>query len=145
MQISSANSIPQDQLLVPDPGRVPVRTLGQDDFLKLVIAQLTTQDPLSPQKDTEFIAQMAQFSTLEQSKSMQTDIARLRTEQQFLQANAMLGRVVELQVDRNTLTRGLVSAIQVEAGTPQIVVNGRSFELSSVLSIEPAPTAPTNP
>jgi flagellar basal-body rod modification protein FlgD len=126
-------------------GRLPVRTLGQDDFLKLVVAQLTSQDPLNPQKDTEFIAQMAQFSQLEQAKSMQTDIAALRADQAFLQASAMLGRSVELRDAHDVLTRGTVSAIQLGAGTPMIVVNGQPRSLDEVASISPAAADPVTP
>ncbi len=46
--------------------------LGKDDFLKILIAQLQNQDPLNPMDDREFIAQMAQFSSLEQMMSMNT-------------------------------------------------------------------------
>jgi flagellar hook assembly protein FlgD len=59
-------------------GRKPNRTLGQDDFFKLIAAQFSYQDPLNPQKDTDFIAQMAQFNTLDQTRLMQSDIAGLR-------------------------------------------------------------------
>ena len=120
--------------------RIPTRNLTQDDFLKLVVAQMTAQDPMNPRKDTEFIAQMAQFSLLEQTKSMQDEVAQLRTDQLFLQANAMLGRVVELQHSEGTPTRGTVSAIHVVEGTPKIVVAGQSYDLNEVISVEPATT-----
>lgn len=117
--------------------RIPQQTLGQDDFLRLLVAQLTSQDPMSPKKDMDFIAQMATFSSLEQSKVMQADLARLRSDQQVLQANALLGRTVDLAVDKSTTTRGLVTAVQVEAGTPKLVVDGRNYDLSQVLAIAP--------
>lgn len=123
---------------LPTEARLPVKTLGQDDFLKLLIAQLTTQDPLSPQKDTEFISQMASFSSLEQTRSMQADIARLRADQQVLQANSLLGRTVEVQVDEVTRTSGLVSAVLMEAGKPNVVVGDQSYDLSKVIVIAPA-------
>jgi flagellar basal-body rod modification protein FlgD len=64
---------------LPDAtARTPVQTLGQEDFLNLLVAQMSQQDPMNPQKDNEFIAQMAQFSALEQSKTMQQDMAALR-------------------------------------------------------------------
>jgi flagellar basal-body rod modification protein FlgD len=138
MQITAASSFLTDSNFTPGSARTPVRTLDQNDFLKLVLAQLTNQDPMNPQKDTEFIAQMTQFTALEQSKSMQGDIAKLQTDQQFMQANAVLGRVVTLQDDQGALIKGTVSAIQVEEGTPQLVVNGQSYGMSALLTIEPA-------
>lgn len=117
--------------------RIPIQTLGQNDFLKLLVTQMTSQDPLNPQKDTDFIAQMAQFSALEQSKTMQVDIAGLRSQQQLLQASALLGQTVELQVNQGTTATGVVSAVQIVAGTPKIVVGGTSYDLSQVLTITP--------
>jgi len=139
MQVAATNLISTDTNNQPGSTRTPTKTLNQDDFLKLVLAQLTNQDPLNPQKDTEFIAQMTQFSALEQSKSMQQDIAKLQTDQQFMQANSMLGRVVTLQDDQGNVINGTVTAIDVQAGTPQIVVNNQDYDLSTVLSITPAP------
>ena len=115
-----------------------MNTLDQDDFLQLVVAQLSNQDPMNPQSDTEFIAQMAQFTSLEQSKSMQSDIAQLRTDQQFLQANALIGRKVQVEDSQGALTGGTVSAVQVVEGTPQIVVHGQPYDLSALLSIQAA-------
>jgi flagellar basal-body rod modification protein FlgD len=115
--------------------RIPMKTLGQDDFLKLLVAQLSAQDPLNPQKDTEFIAQMAQFSSLEQAKGMQSSLAALLSQQDFAQASAVLGREVNLQIDKDTTVHGVVSAVNIEAGTPKIVVNGQSYDMSSLLSV----------
>jgi flagellar basal-body rod modification protein FlgD len=116
------------------------KTLTQEDFLKLLVAQLSAQDPLNPQTDTQFIAQMAQFSALEQSKSMQSDIAQLRSQQELLQANALLGRTVAVQADPVTVAQGTVSAVQVEAGTPKLIVNGQAYDLSELLTITPGAT-----
>lgn len=122
--------------------RIPTQTLGQNDFLKLVVAQMSQQDPLNPKADTEFIAQMAQFSALEQSKTMQQDIAALRGEQQLLQASSLLGRTVEIQTGSDTSVTGLVDGVHVQAGKPLVVVNGVDYDLSNVLRVTPTP-APT--
>ena len=115
--------------------RIPIKTLGQDDFLKLLVTQMSNQDPMNPQKDTEFVAQMAQFTSLEQTRSMQADIAQLRSDQHMAQANALLGRAVELQVDSATVAQGTVSAIQIQDGTPKICVNGQAYDLNQVRSV----------
>lgn len=124
--------------------RLPVQTLGQQDFLKLLVAQLTSQDPMNPKQDTEFIAQMAQFSALEQSKSMQTDMAQLRGDQQMLQAYSLLGQTVELQVEGQDPVLGTVSAVQNEAGTPKLMVEGKSYSLDQVLVVYPTPVTTQN-
>jgi flagellar basal-body rod modification protein FlgD len=143
----SVSPISTSLLLGTGETRVPTRTLDQQDFLKLLATQMSSQDPLNPQSDTQFIAQMAQFSALEQSKSMQGDMAKLRSDQELSQANALLGRTVTLKVtsdtDTNTETKsyvtvqGTVSAVQIEEGTPKLVVNGQKYELDQVVTISP--------
>jgi flagellar basal-body rod modification protein FlgD len=122
--------------------RVPMQTLGQNDFLQLLVAQMSSQDPMNPTKDSDFIAQMAQFSSLEQSKSMQADIASMTTQMQLQQANSLLGRNVTVAFPDSTTMSGNVSGIMFEAGTPKIVVNGLPFDLSQVKTIAPSNTAP---
>lgn len=115
--------------------RIPTQTLSQDDFLQLLIVQLTSQDPLKPMEDTEFMSQMAQFSTLEQSKTMSNDLAQLRSDQQLLQANALIGREVQVLDNTGSLVTGTVRGVELLSGTPQIVVNGQSFALGNLLSV----------
>ena len=117
--------------------RTPIKTLGQSDFLKLLVAQMTQQDPLNPKSDLEMIPQMVSFTELEQSKSMQDDIAQLRAEQQLLQANSLLGRTVEIQDESKATVTGQVTAVQMEEGTPKLVVNGKEYELTRLVSIKP--------
>ena len=117
--------------------RIPKQTLGQDDFLKLLVTQMTQQDPMSPKSDSEFISQMASFSSLEQSKLMLADISAMRVDQELLQANSLLGRMVTLRAGSSEETTGLVSAVHVEAGTPKVEVDGVRYDLSDISVIVP--------
>lgn len=119
--------------------RVPTKQLGQQDFLRLLLTKLTSQDPLNPEKDSDFIAQMAQFSSLEQAKAMQADMAALRAEQQLLQASALIGETVQIQLDQNTATAGVVEGVKVDVGVPKLVINGEAYPLEQVLTITPTP------
>ena len=125
--------------------RLPVQTLGQDDFLKLLVAQMTSQDPLNPQTDGDFIAQMAQFSALEQAKDLSAQMGKLEADQQLLQAAALLGRTVTLQTGSSTPAQGVVTSVHIEAGIPKLEVGGALYDLSQVISIEPAPALPPTP
>lgn len=73
-------------------------TMGKDAFMKILIAQLTNQDPTNPMKDNEFIAQMAQFSSLEQTMNMAKafeKFAEAQTQSQLIQYNNFIGKDVK--------------------------------------------------
>ncbi|MCB1326167.1 MAG: endoflagellar hook capping protein [Spirochaetales bacterium] len=73
--------------------RERAQSLGKDEFLKILIAQLSHQDPTQPMQDQEFIAQMAQFSSLEQMKNMSDSMERM-SEIQGLQSINIVGRYI---------------------------------------------------
>lgn len=58
--------------------RKPVKEMGKDQFLQILVTQLRNQDPMQPMQDKEFIAQMAQFSSLEQMMNMSKEVTALR-------------------------------------------------------------------
>ena len=117
---------------------LPSPTLSQNDFLKLLVAQMTSQDPMNPTSDTQMAAQLAQFTSLQQSGTMSNNIATMMSQQQLLAANGMLGKNVMLQVDPSHTTTGVVQSVQMQGSNPQIVVNGMAYDLSQVLTISPA-------
>jgi flagellar basal-body rod modification protein FlgD len=113
---------------------LPQKTLNQNDFFKLLIAQMTAQDPMNPMSNEDFMGQMAQFSSLEQTRSMGDTISSMRDEQQMLQANSLIGRDVNLQIDTGVV-HGTVTAVQMDGTTPKIVVGDAAYDLSQVLTI----------
>jgi len=77
--------------------------LGKDQFLELLVAQMNNQDPLSPQENGEFIAQLAQFSTVEGIENMNTSMEALLSgyqSSQALQASSLVGRTVIVPSDQ---------------------------------------------
>jgi flagellar basal-body rod modification protein FlgD len=117
----------------------PSQTLNQADFLKLLVTQMTSQDPLSPTSDTQMAAQMAQFSALQSSQNTETDL-------EGLQANALIGQTVSVASTGSPQT-GVVSSVQMQTGSPpQIMVNGQAYTLSQLSAIFPTTTtASTTP
>ncbi|MBS7260108.1 MAG: flagellar hook assembly protein FlgD [Treponema sp.] len=114
-------------------GRVKSNELGKDDFLKLLIAQLQNQDPTSPMEDTQFISQMAQFSSLEQMTNMSTSFSRLASLMNSQEAYSTLGKTVELNVGETT-TSGVVEAA-TRGENPQIMVNGMYYNMEQIAAI----------
>ncbi|MDR1212065.1 MAG: flagellar hook assembly protein FlgD [Spirochaetaceae bacterium] len=113
--------------------KMPVQTLGKDEFLKILLTQLAHQDPTAPMEDKEFIAQMAQFSTLEQMSGMARDFAQLKTILIGSEAQASLGKGVEL-VDGEEIIQGTVKAVS-RGDNPEILVNGSVYQWDQVTSV----------
>lgn len=106
------------------------QTLDKNDFLKLLMAQLTNQDPTDPMKDRDFIAQMAQFSSLEQITNMSQDFSKLAGVLSTSKALGTLGKFVEI-IDGENIVAGIVEEV---AGRelPRVLVNGRYYDFDKV-------------
>jgi flagellar basal-body rod modification protein FlgD len=114
-------------------GKNPQKNLGKDDFLKILITQLSYQDPTAPMEDKEFIAQMAQFSTLDQMTSMANDFARLANMFAGTEATAALGKSVEL-LQGDQVIQGTVKAV-TRGASPEILVNGAYYGWDQVTKV----------
>ena len=121
---------------------LPTQTLSQKDFLNLLVAQMTSQDPLNPTNSQDLLSQMTQFSTLNANTAMQGVLGQLQSGQLFSDAGSLIGRQVTLQVDSSTTTQGTVTSVDTSGSSPQIVVNGQPYDLSQVLSVTNASTTP---
>ena len=108
--------------------------LGKDDFLKLLVAQLQSQDPLNPMEDKEFISQMAQFTSLEQMKNVSNAV-------QITQATSYIGKQVTWDDETGEQQTGIVKAVRITSGEPKIVVGDQNIALAKVTSVTDAPAA----
>jgi flagellar basal-body rod modification protein FlgD len=142
MQVNSATSSSNTQNSSDSTVPLPTQMLSQQDFLNLLVTQMTAQDPLKPIDNQDMLSQMVQFSTLNANTTMQSALGQMQTGQEFSQATALLGRQVKLQVDSSTTAQGVVTGIDTSGSVPQITVNGQSYTLDQVLSVTNAPTTP---
>ena len=114
-------------------GRKTSNELGKDDFLKLLITQLSNQDPTNPMENTEFISQMAQFSSLEQMTNMSTSFSKMASFINSSEAASTLGKTVELKIGYTTTT-GIVEGATL-GENPQILVNGMYYSMDKIAAI----------
>ena len=132
-------------------GAAPVanaKQLDRDAFLKLLIAQLRNQNPMKPMEDKEFIAQLAQFSSLEQLQQMNRNLeSAIQSQDSLQQSLALIGRMVEAVnpdyrpgVDppsAETVT-GRVVSVDFRSGAAILKVGDKSIPLGNVLSVSEA-------
>jgi flagellar basal-body rod modification protein FlgD len=117
-------------------GKAAQASLDKDDFLKILITQLQHQDPTSPMEDKEFIAQMAQFSSLEQMTNMSEAITRMSSVLAGGEAISALGMAVDLNTPDGIL-RGVVEEV-VRGEVPQVRVDGKLYDYQDVLAVRGA-------
>lgn len=103
----------------------PVPALGLQDFLKVLLTQLTYQDPLKPMDNQQFMAQMAQFTALEQTQRLNDKIDQLVASQAALQSVGLIGRTVELETESGRVT-GTVSALSLQTSPPTVTLTTTS-------------------
>jgi flagellar basal-body rod modification protein FlgD len=114
-------------------GKAGTNALDRDDFLKILITQLQHQDPTSPVEDKDFIAQMAQFSSLEQITNMSAGFQRLSGLLASSEASQVLGKTVEIR-DGDRLVRGVVDRV-VRGESPMVGVNGAVYDFAQIESV----------
>lgn len=112
--------------------------LGKDAFLNLLVTQLRNQNPLEPLSNTEYIAQMAQFTSVEQLMNLVGEMSALRHNLGI--ASSLIGKAVEwTEMDQTTgqpVTRqGVVDSIVVREGEPMAKVGDKEISLDSITSM----------
>lgn len=133
MNVAGTGGINQVQTQTKDH-----QILGKDDFLKLLTTQLRYQDPIDPVDDKDFVAQLAQFSSLEQiqnlNEAMLSFIQQQQQMNQFGNAAALIGRDVEIHSGEDVVF-GSVTGVQIVQGWPKVIVDGMPYEFADVVSI----------
>jgi flagellar basal-body rod modification protein FlgD len=133
----STGGLPINQLINQPQTAAPPSALnsqlGQDAFLKLLTTQLKNQDPLNPMDQTQSIAQLAQFSSLQATTELKDAFAAFQSNFSVMQSAGLLGKTVSAQsTDANgnvSTVTGTVKTISVINGTPEFTLADSSGKL----------------
>lgn len=107
------------------------QALGKDAFLQLLVTELSNQDPLNPMQDREFIAQLAQLSTLEQMTSLNAGMEVLR----LIQATGFVGKSIDAIAPDGTRLSGVVTEVVFTESEPVLVVDNTWITLDNVIRV----------
>jgi flagellar basal-body rod modification protein FlgD len=112
--------------------------LGKDAFLKLLVTELTHQDPTKPMQDREFIAQMAQFSSLEQMNNVNTQMQQLNQGNKISEAYSLIGKDIEsLDADTGRIIRGEVTHVVRQGDEILLGVGTNRVRLDDIHAVYP--------
>lgn len=108
--------------------------IGIQDFLKILVAQLGNQDPLKPMDNQEFVTQLAQFTSLQQTQEMNDKLGQLLTAQASMQSVGLLGKSVDINTNTGT-SSGTVTALNFASGEPRLTIKLADGSLLTDLSL----------
>lgn len=114
------------------PSRTPGGDLGKDEFLQLLVCQMKNQDPLEPEKDTDFIAQLAQFSALQQMQNLNETVMNS-------QAFSLVGKYVLVNTTGSdgkvSEVKGVVDYVTLKNGETYMSVNGQLYSIDQLVEV----------
>ncbi|MDO4965363.1 MAG: flagellar hook capping FlgD N-terminal domain-containing protein [Lachnospiraceae bacterium] len=111
--------------------KTPGGELDKEAFLQLLVAQMQYQDPLEPTDNTEYISQLASFSSLEQMQNMSASMANMSTAADLQRATALIGNYVTVDYQGSDVS-GKVDSVEIKEGEAFLSINGTSYPLSSL-------------
>jgi flagellar basal-body rod modification protein FlgD len=119
--------------------------LGRDTFLKLMVAQLRNQDPMNPQDSAEFLAQTAQFTSLEKLEQVALQTSQALSAQMAFGASTLAGKTVTYLGADGAEATGAVEAVRFAPTGPVLVVGDQEVPISSVVTVAAGtPDSPTS-
>jgi flagellar basal-body rod modification protein FlgD len=135
---SPLGSTPISQALgqpTPSAAKSSTNQMGQDAFLKLLVAQLRYQDPTNPSDGAEFLAQTAQFTQVERLTELAREQKNMVSAQLMLGASNLVGRTVTYPGPNNTPVTGVVQSATFGGSEPTLRVGDKDVPLSSVTEV----------
>ena len=132
--LSGADVAPTVQTASTEQTATNAFGLGFQDLLRIVLTQLTYQDPLKPMDNFEFVSQLAQFSQIQQTQTMSDRILGILQAQATNQATGVLGRFVDIPSGQAMIT-GKVTSISFQSGEPQLTIETRDGRTLSGIAL----------
>lgn len=149
LQTNSASSTPKTINGLPVVSADEKNQLGQDSFLKLLVAEMKFQDPMEPMKNEDSIAQMANFSSLEQMKNLNDGFTKLSSmitdtilpAVNLQKAASLIGLNVKYSVTSadgtsTDIKSGIVQSVVIKDKIPYCVVNGINVNPDSITEVD---------
>ena len=111
-------------------------SMSRDQFLKILVAELTTQDPLEPLDNSEFMQQLVGMQSLEQSAALTDSLKSFQSFMEMSAGSGMIGKTVKGLTASGGTVEGVVSRVTMEAGNVNLVVGSQKLSIASITEIK---------
>lgn len=136
MALTAEQIAQTQQVKIVDRASTGFNGLTSDDFLKILIEQLKSQDPSSPMDSDQLLQQVSQMRALQSNIELSDSLKSLTLNQQLTSAASFLGKEVTASGANNQAVAGKVDRVVVRAGTTMLAIGSQEVELRKVLTIE---------
>jgi flagellar basal-body rod modification protein FlgD len=109
-------------------------SVSLQDFVRILVSQLNNQDPLKPMDNQEFVTQLAQFTSLEQSRQLNQNLEALLSVQSTTQSVGLIGRTVDVQAESG-LASGQVIQLDFSSGEPRLTVRTATGDILTAIRV----------
>jgi len=122
-------------MAVGNQDTTPGGSLGKNEFLNLLVTQLSSQDPLNPMDSSESIAQLAQFSALEQMQNVNVQLEAQRKSSGLIDAMLLQDQNIEATLQNGSTVQGTVEKMTWQGGEMVMQINGALYPASSLIGL----------
>lgn len=132
MSISVVNSAANTTNAAPV---IPGAAVSGQDFLQLLVTQLQNQDPLNPVDNQQFIAQMAQLSTLDATNQLATQVGQMVATQQQMGVLQLVGHDIQYTDANGSAAQGKVTGVRLSGATPSLLIGSQEVSPGQVQTV----------
>lgn len=137
MQVNSATSAPQvnTNKTTQTAGAV-TNAMNADEFMQILLAQMTHQNPLEPMDNAEMTTQFSQLNSLQELREIHTSMDALAASNQVIYLSSLIGKTVKVNRTDGKPLEGVVEEVFTEKDNPQLLVGTEKVSLEDVIDVK---------
>lgn len=137
MQVNSATSTQQvEAKSTLQAARTATNALDADQFMQILLAQLTHQNPLEPMDNAEMMTQFSQLNSLQELREIHASMDKLAASNQVIYLASLIGKSVRVNRPDGNILEGVVEEVITEKDHPQLRIGTQKVSLDDVIEVK---------
>ncbi len=132
--VSNASQVTANSAVKPAP--VNANKMDSDQFMQILMAQLTHQNPLEPMDNAEMMSQFSQLNSLQELREIHTGMDKLSASNQVIYLASLIGKTVKVNRTDGKTIEGVVEGVVTEKDNPQLRIGNEEYPLEDVIEIK---------